>query len=87
MTVLLATFHCISNVKKMYIFAVCLALDFQSFGCFYCDKKFANKIQVENHEKLHAGEKTYSDDVSNSHGLKEYEKKEKLGVVLGSIFQ
>ena len=62
-------------------------LDFQSFGCFYCDKKFANKIQVENHEKLHAGEKMYSDDVSNSHGLKEYEKKEKLGVVLGSIFQ
>ena len=62
-------------------------LDFQSFGCFYCDKKFANKTQVENHEKLHAGEKTYFDDVSNSHGLKEYEKKEKPGVALGSIFQ
>ena len=43
-----------------------MILDFQSFGCFYCDKKFATQNQVENHEKIHTGEKSVALDSSKS---------------------
>ena len=41
-----------------------MILDYQSFGCFYCDKKFATQNQVENHEKIHTGEKSMALDSS-----------------------
>jgi DNA-directed RNA polymerase subunit RPC12/RpoP len=43
-----------------------MILDYQSFGCFYCDKKFATQNQVENHEKIHTGEKSVALDSSKS---------------------
>ena len=43
-----------------------MILDYQSFGCFYCDKKFATQNQVENHEKIHTGEKSVALDSPKS---------------------